>query len=355
MMKPVHLLMRQAVAENIFSGGVLMVSRAGRILFHEAYGQANIYTCRKVSLNTVFDLASLTKPLATTLAVMMLIQEKKLDLDQALGSILPGFENTPKTEIRIRHLLSHTSGLPDYRPYYLSLSRLPYPCRKYALREYLIGEPLVSGIGEKTRYSDIGFMVLEWVVELVSGRSLDRYVQKNIYELLAITDLFFVDLEQPIPDKFYAATEACPWRRMVLNGMVHDDNAFTNGGIAGHAGLFGTARAVHQVLMELLNTYRGMASPVFENHLVKLFLKPGSHSERALGFDVPSRENSSSGDLFDKASTVGHLGFTGTSFWMDLNREIIVILLTNRVHPSRKNEQIKAFRPRLHNAVMKCV
>ncbi|MDO9263342.1 MAG: serine hydrolase [Desulfosalsimonadaceae bacterium] len=355
MLKSVHGLMQQAVTENIFPGGVLMVSRAGRILFHEAYGQANIYTGRKISLNTVFDLASLTKPLASALAVMMLIQENRLDADQTLGFILPGFKTTPKAKIRIRHLLNHTSGLPDYRPYYQSLRLLPYPFRKHALREYLTREPLVSSIGEKTRYSDIGFMVLEWVVELVSGSRLDRYVQKNIYEPLAITDLFFVDLEQPIPDKSYAATEACPWRRLVLNGMVHDDNAYTMGGISGHAGLFGTSRAVHQLLTELLNSYTGMVSPVFQGSLVKLFLKPGSDSERALGFDVPSQENSSSGDLFEKAATVGHLGFTGTSFWMDINRAIVVILLTNRVHTSRMNEQIKAFRPRLHNAVMKCI
>ena len=355
MLKSVHGLMRQAVIENIFPGGVLMVSRAGRILLHEAYGQANIYTGQKVSLNTVFDLASLTKPLAATLAVMMLIQENRLDADQALGSILPGFINTPKAEIRIRHLLNHTSGLPDYRPYYLSLRHLPYPCRKQALQECLTREPLVSGIGEKTRYSDIGFMILEWVIELVSGDRLDRYLQKNIYDPLGVTDLFFVDLEHPIPDRSYAATEVCPWRHMLLNGMVHDDNAYAMAGIGGHAGLFGTARAVHQLLMELLNVYGGMASPVFQGSLVKLFLTPGSESERALGFDVPSQESSSSGDLFDKASTIGHLGFTGTSFWMDLNRSIILILLTNRVHPSRMNEQLKAFRPRLHNAVMKWI
>ncbi|RJP94059.1 MAG: serine hydrolase [Desulfobacteraceae bacterium] len=357
MLKSVHLLMEQAVTENVFPGGVLLVSKAGRILFHEAYGQTNIFTGQTVSLNTIFDLASLTKPLASALAAMMLIQENKLSLDQELGSILPELKHTPKAKIQIRHLLKHTSGLPDYRPYYIALNHLPAAAasRKKALHEYLIAEPLVSGIGEKTQYSDIGFMVLEWVIDLVAENRLDRYVQKKIYDPLGLADLFFVDLEQPIPDKAYAATEVCPWRHMVLNGMVHDDNAYAMGGISGQAGLFGNALAVHGLLMELLNTYSGLYSPIFDSDLVRLFLKSGPAPDRALGFDVPSRENSSSGDLFDKTASVGHLGFTGTSFWMDLNQEVEVILLTNRVHPSRMNEKIKAFRPRLHNEVMKCI
>jgi CubicO group peptidase (beta-lactamase class C family) len=352
MLEPVHVLMQQAVTKNIFPGGVLLVSAAGRIRFHEAYGQANIYTGRKMSLNTVFDLASLTKPLATTLAVMMLVAEKELDLDQRLDTIIPAFQHTPKAEIRVRHLLDHTSGLPDYRPYYIALDHLPYPRRKEAFHEYLICEPLISGIGERTRYSDIGFMILEWVIEQVSGSRLDKYIQKNIYGPLGIESLFYIDLEQPVPDNIYAVTEACPWRRTVLNGMVHDDNAYVMNGIAGHAGLFGTALAVHHLLTALLNAYNGIASPVFETSLIRLFLKRESGSERALGFDAPSPEHSSSGDLFDKSATVGHLGFTGTSFWMDLKHAIILILLTNRVHPSRSNEQIRAFRPLLHNAVL---
>ncbi|MDA8402801.1 MAG: serine hydrolase [Desulfobacteraceae bacterium] len=353
MLEPVHGLMRRAITENIFPGGVLMASKADLIRFHEAYGQANIYTGQNVSLSTVFDLASLTKPLATTLAVILLIQENKLNLDRELGTLLPGFRHTPKAKIQVRHLLNHTSGLPDYRPYYLSLRGLPHSRRKAELRECLKNEPLISSPGEKTRYSDVGFMILEWVMEQVSEERLDRYVQKKIYGPLGIDELFFVDLLQPVPDRPYAATEACPWRRMVLSGMVHDDNAYAMGGIAGHAGLFGTARAVHRLLMEVLNAYNGMASPVFQADLVRLFLKLEPGRERALGFDTPSKENSSSGDMFDKAATVGHLGFTGTSFWMDLNRAVAVILLTNRVHPSRKNERIKAFRPRLHNTVMK--
>lgn len=355
MAESVHRLMRQAFTDRVFPGGVLLASRAGRVLFHDAYGQANIYTGQEMFVDTVFDLASLTKPLATALAVMKLVQENRLDLDLELGAILPAFQNGPKAAIQLRHLLDHTSGLPDYQPYFSSLCRLPYAQRKAALRASLVREPLVSGIGEATRYSDIGFMVLEWVIEQATGYRLDRYVRETIYDPLGISDLAYVDLEKPLPGTAFAATEHCPWRRMVLNGLVHDDNAYVMGGIAGHAGLFGTASAVHRLLTALLKAYHGMESPVFQTPLVRLFLTPPPDGKRALGFDVPSPEHSSSGDRFDRTNTVGHLGFTGTSFWMDLGRRIIVILLTNRVHPSRKNERIKAFRPLLHNAVMACL
>ena len=134
-MKSVDALMRQAVSENIFPGGRLLVSHAGKILFNGAYGLANILTGQAVTRDTVYDLASLTKPLATTLAVMMLIQENKLRLDQTLSSIIPVLSNTSKADIRICHLLCHTSGLPDYRPYYMGISQLPFEHRKEALRK----------------------------------------------------------------------------------------------------------------------------------------------------------------------------------------------------------------------------
>ncbi len=353
-MKSVHSLMQQAVSEKIFPGGVLLVSKSGSVIFNETYGMANIFTKQPVTHDTVFDLASLTKPLATTPAVMILIQEGKLELDQTLGSIIPELKNTPKSKIQIRHLLSHTSGLPDYRPYYLKLKNFPAKLRKKTLREYLVKEPLISSIEEKTIYSDLGFMVLAWVIETTAGCRLDQFINQKVYQPLGLTDLFFIDLEDDIPEKSYAATEKCPWRNMLLSGMVHDENAFTIGGISGHAGLFGTVDSVHKLLIELLNSYKGVShKKKFAGKLVRQFLDRKTGDARALGFDVPSKEGSSCGDFFTKAATVGHLGFTGTSFWMDLNQMIIVILLTNRIHPTRKNEGIKKFRPKLHNAVMK--
>jgi CubicO group peptidase (beta-lactamase class C family) len=352
-MNSVDALMHQAVSENIFPGAQLLVSHEGKVLFNQAYGRVNIYTGQAVTRNTIFDLASLTKPLATTLAVMILIQQGKLRLDQPLSSVIPDLKNTPKAGIQIQHLLYHTSGLPDYRPYYQDVRLIPFEQRKAALRNRLIEESLVSEIGFQTRYSDIGFMILEWVIEQVSGKGLNRLVKDEIYDILGVEDLFFIDHDHTIPDRVYAATELCPWRQIVLNGIVHDDNAYVMGGVAGHAGLFGTADSVHAMVVELLKSFHGNSSKqIFQPDLVRLFLYQTNKNDRVLGFDVPSATHSSCGKLFDRGSTVGHLGFTGTSFWMDLQQQVIVILLTNRVHPSRSNEQIKKFRPIIHKQVM---
>jgi CubicO group peptidase (beta-lactamase class C family) len=146
-MNSVDAMMHRAVSENVFPGARLLVSQEGKIIFNQAYGRVNIYTGQAVTRNTVFDLASLTKPLATTLAVMILIQQGKLRLDQPLSSVLSDFKNTPKADIQIQHLLYHTSGLPDYRPYYQDIRLLALEQRKAALRNRLIAEPLVSEIG----------------------------------------------------------------------------------------------------------------------------------------------------------------------------------------------------------------
>lgn len=350
-------LMRQAVADNIFPGAQLLVSHAGRIFFNRAYGLANIYTGRPVALDTLFDLASLTKPLATALAVMVLVQEEKITLDQRLCAIIPDFCNTPKAEIQIQHLLYHTAGLPDYRPYYIDIRHLAFDRRKDALRNRLISEPLVSEIGKTTRYSDIGFMLLEWVIEQLSGQGLDAFVREKVYAPLGVEDLFYIarhpQTKADLPDKHFAATEFCPWRQKLISGQVHDDNAYVMGGVAGHAGLFGTSESVHAILMELFNAFYDKSPPkIFRPDVVHLFLQKNPSHERTPGFDTPSPQGSSSGELFDRQHTVGHLGFTGTSFWMDLKQQVIVVLLTNRIHPSRENDRIKQFRPLIHNQVM---
>jgi serine-type D-Ala-D-Ala carboxypeptidase len=202
-------------------------------------------------------------------------------------------------------------------------------------------------------YSDIGFMILCWVIEQVSGNRLDRFVMKEIYHPLGLENLFFVDLDSTPRQAEFAATELCSWRNILLEGTVHDDNAYVLGGIQGHAGLFGTARDVLSLLSELMAAYLGSScAGVFDTDLIQMFFKQREHTGRALGFDTPSPIDPSCGQYFSK-NTVGHLGFTGTSFWMDLDRNVTIILLTNRVHPSRNNNKIKAFRPKLHDRVMK--
>lgn len=357
-MEQVEKVMIQAVRDNIFPGGVLLVSVKGSVLFNSAFGSANIISDEKMSTDTVFDLASLTKPLATALAVMKLVQKGELETDGKLGSILPQCRNTDKEMIGIRNLLCHNSGFPDYRPYYLTIKEIPHNNRQDALRDMLVKEPLLSKPGERTLYSDLGFMMLRWVVETVSGERLDRFLMEEIYRPLCLDSLFFVDLNSKDPGgktgkMIFAATEICPWRNRLLEGVVHDDNAYAVGGIEGHAGLFGTALDVNSLLTGLLFTFHGISEDgLFNKGLLRTFFNRQEGTDWALGFDTPSLNGSSCGRYFSPKS-VGHLGFTGTSFWMDLDKSITIILLTNRIHPSRNNIKIKEFRPLLHDAVMR--
>jgi len=345
-------LMKQAVSNEVFPGGVLLVSAARSKIFFQAYGYANIFSGRLMTRDTVFDLASFTKPLATTLAIIKLISQEKLELSQHLGSILAQFNSTDKGRITIENLLYHNSGLPDYRPYYKVLNTLEPNLRKDVLRQLLVKEPLIHSPGNQVIYSDIGFMILCWVIEQVSGNRLDRFVTKEVYHPLGLENLFFVDLDSTPRQIKFAATERCSWRNILLEGAVHDDNAYVLGGIQGHAGLFGTAQDVLSLLSELMAAYLGSpCAGVFDRDLIQMFFKRHEHTGRALGFDTPSPIDPSCGQYFSK-NTVGHLGFTGTSFWMDLDRNVMIVLLTNRVHPSRSNDKIKAFRPKLHDRIM---
>ena len=356
-MKTADALMQHAISKGIFPGAVLLVSAKDTIVFLSAYGVTNLNSKTRVTADTVFDLASLTKPLATTLAVMRLIQEDRLRLDQAIGSVLDWVRDTDKENITIRQLLRHTAGFTDYHPFYVELNRLPAAERSAALKRQLVQLPLQHPIGKKELYSDLGFIVLGHLVEQISGKRLDRYLEDIVYRPLGLslrgsTILGFVDLTKPVHFKAVAATERCAWRGRVIEGAVHDDNAYALGGIAGHAGLFGNALGVQTLISAILSSYNGSTDEtIFPPDLTQAFLQKKNPSIRPLGFDSPATEGASCGNYFSRNS-VGHLGFTGTSFWSDLEKEITVILLTNRIHPTRTNDAIKSFRPNLHNAVM---
>ena len=353
-MDRVDALMKQAVSNSVFSGGVLLVHKDASLVFHGAYGYSDIFSSNKISLATIFDLASLTKPLATTLAVMRLVELGRLDINRNIGSIIHYFKNTDKAGVTILNLLLHNSGLCDYRPYYKELFMLPPKKRKDRLRILLTKESLINSIGKRVLYSDLGFMILAWVVEEITKTRLDNFLYNEVYSPVGIDpdSLFYIDPSAPPSEKCFAATEFCRWRNTISNGVVHDENAYAAGGIGGHSGLFGSAIAIKILLLFLLRKYHGCQDTgPFNEDLVKSFFLRDSGTGRALGFDTPSPRGSAGGRLFSE-KTVGHLGFTGTSFWMDLKRSIIVILLTNRVHPSRNNNKIKLFRPQLHDAVM---
>ncbi len=347
--------MECGITEGVFPGGVLLVAGKGEILFLGAYGYADLFSRRKMMPETIFDLASLTKPLATALAVLHLHQGGKLSVEQPVADLLPIFQGREKSRITLRHLLVHESGLPSYRPYYLRLSGVHPLKRKENLRLLLADERLEYPIGSRVLYSDLGFMLLEWVAEAAAGRPLDVYLKSHVYGGIYKSNengLFFPELRFQDCDKPFAATEFCTWRNRLMIGKVHDENAYIVGGISGHSGLFGSAGDVWRLLSRLIGSFLGkIQKPLFRQEIMEMAFRPSPVGGRTIGFDTPSSEKASCGRHFSKR-TVGHLGFTGTSFWIDLERDVTVILLTNRVHPFRGNEKIRTFRPMIHDAVM---
>lgn len=352
-MDSVQKLMQDGVTRGIFPGAVLQVVADGKTVFKNAYGVANRFSGRPMTLDTLFDLASLTKPLATVLAIMVLVDRGQLRLDQSIGDACPELSGGRKAGITVRQLLRHSSGLPPWRPYFMQLRYVPQQKRIETLRKLLVAEPLVYSPGQYSDYSDLGFMLLQWIVEVVSDRALDQFVTREVFFPLGIKALFYNDSTKTIADTHpYAATQLCPWRNRLMIGQVDDDNAYITGGVAGHAGLFGKVDAVCRLLQALLAADHGdTPMGVFDPDLVRLFFTAPENQRWALGFDTPSARGSSAGQHFSRHS-VGHLGFTGTSFWMDRQKSVIVTLLTNRVHPWRYTAGMKTFRPRLHDAVM---
>ncbi|WP_321491682.1 serine hydrolase domain-containing protein [uncultured Desulfobacter sp.] len=349
--------MANAVEHGVFPGGVLLWANRGNVLYHKAFGVTDLRFGIPVTLNTIFDLASLTKPLATTLAVAELIASGRLSWKTDLQDVLPAALGTDKARITIDMLLRHRSGLPAHRPYFKTIKTAPCMEARMHLRQMVLHEPLVNEPGSKETYSDLGFILLAWVVEAVSGVRLDIFVRNQIFNPLKINDLFFNPLcSDSAPSLVkntslvFAATSHCPWRRKMILGEVEDENAWAAGGIEGHAGLFGTAAAVHCLCSQILQALENKESKVLNSSVIRCFTDTKNGMTRPAGFDSPSGEDSSSGRFFSKRS-VGHLGFTGTSFWIDPDNGLITVLLTNRVHPSRENINIKKFRPVIHDLI----
>lgn len=362
--EPVNTLMLEGVQKGVFPGAVLLVWLKGSILLHRGYGNADIgHTTVAATPEILYDLASLTKPLVTTLAVIGLVEKKKLSIDSGLDEIFQNEELIPsdKKKITVRHLLSHTSGLPAYKPYYRKLTDYEEKDRWKRLWGFLLDEPLGANPGASTCYSDLGFLVLQKVVEFLSKKSLWKFVREQFYLPLGLTSLVFspAQVNQKLLLEFdVAATEICHWRGRKICGEVHDENAFVLGGIAGHAGLFGTAEDICKLLTLMFFDYsKGTTHLGVKQDLLRTFWERQTelgNGTWALGFDTPAATASSAGKYFSPNS-VGHLGFTGTSFWFDLDRELLVVLLSNRVYIGRENEKIKEFRPLIHDRIIECL
>ena len=350
-------LLNKGVRDGIYPGAVLLAAHHDQILFLQAVGHSMLFP-KKIPMtpDTIFDLASLTKPLATSLALMKCVDEEILGLDQPIGSLLNATLTPEKSGVTPRLILAHAAGFADWKPLYLDITETTPEKRKPLLRKSIMEAPLVYEPGEDSLYSDLGFMVLEWAIEECTGMALHEFLHHNFYAPLSMKKTFFSGTPMALPTETYqfAATEDCPWRKRVIRGEVSDENAYAAGGYSGHAGLFGTAEDVHTLIDLLRSHFLGQREDFLKPETVRNFFKRQDlvkGSTWALGWDTPSPQNSSSGSHFSEM-TVGHLGYTGTSVWMDLKQDIRVIFLTNRVHPSRENEKIKAFRPALHNLIM---
>lgn len=306
----------------------------------------------EVDGSTFFDLASLTKPLVTSLSIMVLFEEGRVALDDTLAKFFK--RNIPeKRDITLYHLLTHSSGFPAHKEYYKRLITIPEKERKKKVIDWILDEKLSSTPGASALYSDLGFMLLGEIVERVSGENLDVFWKKRITVPLKLeNDLFFTKTRET-DSRGYAITGRCVWTHSELSGRVHDDNCRALGGVAGHAGLFGSASGVLRLCEALLSTFCGRQdSFVIKDRTLEIFFTKKRNSSWALGFDTPSGLQSSSGDYFSNKS-IGHLGFTGTSFWMDLNEGVCIVLLTNRVACGEELENIKAVRPVIHDIIKK--
>jgi CubicO group peptidase (beta-lactamase class C family) len=354
--------LNQAVKDGIFPGAVLLVSYRGEVRFHEAAGFAALKPRMiRMTRATIFDLASLTKPVATTTAVMKLVDRSTMKLDDPVSRWVPEFSGGGKDRVTVRHLLNHSSGLRAWEPLYKKViargRRQPgfigSPAAKRLVLDRICHSRLVYSPAAKSLYSDLGFILLGELVERVAGFSLDRFCRNEFLRPLGMKQTFYIRTGLKRRGRF-AATERSDWRKKIVTGQVHDDNAYVMGGVAGHAGLFGTAMNLNRFAQMMLRSLRGNDALV-PRKIVETFVTrqttPGS--SWALGWDTPSkspRSPSSSGRFFSPRS-FGHLGYTGTSLWIDPEQDLVVVLLTNRVHPTSRNIKIRKFRPLIHDIV----
>jgi CubicO group peptidase (beta-lactamase class C family) len=349
-------LLEKAVRDRVFPGCAFAVLDTGNAQTAEQSAHAvGRFTYEpdssRVEPGTIFDLASLTKVLATTAAIMRLYDRGQLALDASLREWLPEFaaadaSDTRRPSVTLRMLLDHSSGLPGYARLFESAND------RLAMIDACLRQPLTADPGTHAEYSDIGFMILGFLVEKVAGERLDSFCQREIFAPLGMSTTRFRP-EQELRASIPPTEDDRSFRHRIIQGEVHDENAFVMDGVAGHAGLFSNVVDLLRFARCILaNGMTASGTQLFAAQTVALLAKPPQQppgTSRALGWDTPSVP-SSSGRLFS-ARSIGHLGFTGTSLWIDLDAGIAVTLLTNRTWPNRSNQAIRELRPRFHDAL----
>jgi serine-type D-Ala-D-Ala carboxypeptidase len=342
-------ILGSGINQRAFPGAAVAIAHQGELIAHKGLGHFTYdATSPAVTAETIYDLASVTKVIATTTACMILYDRGLLKLDQPILELLPGFgdndaeQNDGRRQITLRMLLAHSSGLPAYVKLFQTAHN------KNELLQQALRVALTAAPGSRAEYSDIGFILLGEALQKLSGEPLDQFCQREIFAKLNLAHTCFnplADLKLTIPP----TEEDRTLRHRLIQGEVNDENAFVMGGVAGHAGCFATALDVSVFAQCMLLG----GSPLVKKETLEVFTRrqgspPGT--SRALGWDTPSQP-SQSGNYFSSRS-YGHLGYTGTSLWIDPDRQLSVTLLTNRTWPDRGSQSIKQIRPAFHNAVI---
>ena len=345
--------LENAIQDSAWPGNVLLASKSGEIFIHNSNGFHTYSKKREMSPSDIFDLASLSKVISTTAAIMILIDQKELKLDTKVYEIFPSilrsddkFVNEKKA-ISIRHLLTHTAGFPPFKKYF------SMDIKKREIINDICSTKLLHKPGDETVYSDLGMILLGKIVEYITGTSLDIFVSDYIYKPLGMGSTFYnpskKKLKRIVPTEIVSG-----YREGLIHGEVHDENAHKLGGVVGHAGLFSSARDLAVFSQMMLNGGIYGGKRIFKKSTVNQFASRAmvdTNSYRCLGWDSPSGE--ASGGIYLSDHSYGHTGYTGTSLWIDPDNDLFVILLTNSVHPKRDNKTPNYFdwRQRVHSGV----
>lgn len=351
-LKPAFDLLDRAVADHAFPGGVLAVGYKGELTLHAFGAQTYEPGATHVVADTIYDVASLSKPVVTTTLAAMQVAAGRLLLDSAVSAYIPEWLSGPNPEWRrkvtVRNLLTHSSGLPAHKDYFLQVKD-----RREMIAK-ICAEPLEYEPGTQTVYSDLGFILLGEILERLTGKPLDVLARERIFTPLKMNDSMF-NPSKSLRARIAPTENDATYRKRMLRGEVHDENAYAMGGVAGNAGLFTTAPDLAAFCQMILNGgiyahQRLLRRTLLDQFTSRQTLAAGT---RTLGWTVPTGE-SSSGRYFS-ARSFGHTGFTGTSLWIDPEKQLFVILLTNRVYPTRENEKIQQVRPALHDAIVEAL
>jgi len=349
-------LFKEAVNDTAFPGGVILAAKDGKIFLHEAFGFHTYSKNKPVSKGNIFDLASITKAVSTTSAIMKLVDENKINLEDKVIRYLPEFIGKQKSHYpqkrntTIRHLITHTGGLPPFKQYFKIEGT-----RQTRIDSIFNTEP-ITGLSDSTIYSDVGLIILGKVIESITNNSLDVFIDSVVFSPLGMSSTFYNPL--PIKANRVVPTENSKFHNKLIKGFVHDENAHSIGGVAGHAGLFSTAKDLAIFSQMMLNGGRYGWKRIFNEETVLEFTSRTQmiqSTSYGLGWDTPSGK--SSGGIYLSDSSFGHTGYTGTSLWIDKENQLFVILLTNAVHPDRSYKKKSYFdwRQRLHSSVYEAV